>query len=1092
MAAFEEIEARLSLNADEFRNGIQGAASDLDTLEGRASATSKAVAGLGAAAGAAAVGGLAKSVTAAADFDAAMNESLSIMGDVSSAMEDDMASAAREVARTTSHSAEEAAESFYFLSSAGLDAQESIAAMPEVAEFAQAGQMDMAEATDAATNVMSAFGVEAENMSEVTDVMTATVTNHNQTMEGMAGAFKNAAPAASSMGIEMEELAAATGVLGDVGIQAEEAGSAMSSIMRRMAKRSGEAGKALDSLGVETTDAAGNLLPLTDIIAQLEDKQLSSAEASMIFGRQASAGMALVDAGADNLENYTNRIAEAGGITQEVAEKQLQTLNEQWGLLMDNLNDIAIGIGQVFLPAITSAASVVIDAVQSFAAFNEQFDGLPGAIALVSTAVGGLGAALYALQGTAIAAAVPSLGAIATAAGIVGTAIVGVTAIIGTAAAAWKTNFGGIQDETQALIDQVSGPFTQTLSALKSTVTTVTGTFRSAWQDATSGVESSVARVVTAIRERLGGAISGVLSTATGHLNAFRNRWVANSDQIEARIGGLLSSIGGIASRIASALGPAAAFVRDTFQATLESAFGAIVDTGQTLVDLVIDIGTRFGLLDEDTSTAAEALGQLLDPFNKVELAVSSLDQSFSLMTDAWDTNWGSIRTTTTEAASAVSQQFTGMETSAGTSMGGIQTTMRETLFTAYNRLVTRTREALGQVGTEFTNWMTATRGTFGMFWQIVNEILIPVFTTIVSTIRENLGTVDGIVDVHLSGLISEFLRTMTHINENIIQPVLAAILALWNRYGDEILTIVELVWDTIGSVVSIALDSLATTIRVIMAAIRGDWGEAWDLIKGLLTRTLDEILSYASEWGGRFLSWLGGLVEDWIQAFKDLAYSLIGGSVIPEMFADILSAARGFGSDLLSWLSGMASDFISDVRSFASDVVGEFRSMGRDALDAITSLDFLGAGRDMVSDLVSGIRDKIPSVEDAASAVAGAYDRYMGQSDAETGPLSNLTEYGPTVVNTFAEGMTDNLGTMARAASEVAAAAEPEPSPRPAGVTPPRPTPAGGSDTTVVENHFDFGDLDDDDYVSVGALKQMIREERRNEEERKLKRGST
>jgi len=39
------------------------------------------------------------------DFDAAMVESLAIMGDVSAAMRDDMAEAAKEVAKTTTFSA---------------------------------------------------------------------------------------------------------------------------------------------------------------------------------------------------------------------------------------------------------------------------------------------------------------------------------------------------------------------------------------------------------------------------------------------------------------------------------------------------------------------------------------------------------------------------------------------------------------------------------------------------------------------------------------------------------------------------------------------------------------------------------------------------------------------------------------------------------------------------------------------------------------------------------------------------------------------------------------------------------------------------
>ena len=83
----------------------------------------------------------------------------------------------------------------------------------------------MAEATDVATNVMSAYGYEADEMASVTDTLTATVSNHNQTMPGMAEAMSTVAPIASSLGIGLEETSAAIGQMGDVGIQGERAGT---------------------------------------------------------------------------------------------------------------------------------------------------------------------------------------------------------------------------------------------------------------------------------------------------------------------------------------------------------------------------------------------------------------------------------------------------------------------------------------------------------------------------------------------------------------------------------------------------------------------------------------------------------------------------------------------------------------------------------------------------------------------------------------------------------------------------------------------------------------------------------------------------
>ena len=67
--------------------------------------------------------------------------------------------AAREVAKTTTFSATQAAEAYFFLASAGLDAAQSIEALPRVAKFAQAGNFDLARATDLLTDAQSALGL---------------------------------------------------------------------------------------------------------------------------------------------------------------------------------------------------------------------------------------------------------------------------------------------------------------------------------------------------------------------------------------------------------------------------------------------------------------------------------------------------------------------------------------------------------------------------------------------------------------------------------------------------------------------------------------------------------------------------------------------------------------------------------------------------------------------------------------------------------------------------------------------------------------------------------------------------------------------
>lgn len=541
MAVASTLRGLITADASGVEKAVSDAEQEMDGLAGRVESTGERMqsAGrkmtMGISAPLAAMGGMA--IRQAGNFDQAMQQSIAVMGDVDEAMREDLEQTAREVAKSTTMSHQQAAESFYFLASAGLDAEQAMAAMPQVAAFAEAGQMDMAEATDVATNVMSAYGIEAENMADVTDVMTATVTNHNQTMEGMSAAFRNAAPAAASMGVEIEELAALTGALGDVGIQGAEAGTALNSMMRRMSKRSGEAGKALDELGIQTTDANGELLPLTDIIAQLEDANMSAAQSSAIFGRQMSAGNALVNAGADELRGYQSRLGDAEGATQNVAETQRDTLNAELAMTRSRLNDAAVTIGADVLPMVSTLAGHVGTAADAFAGLSDRQQktvlALAGIVAVggpaiwilgtlftsASAVAGGFATASAAgstLVGVLTGGVIPAALATQVALGPITVpiwAIIGaVGALIGIGGAlyyAWTNNIFGIRDTTTDAFNTVKGWFQAAPDWLLMLIGPI-GWLYASWRENLFGVQDIVGSVFDWIGDKIGWLIDKI------------------------------------------------------------------------------------------------------------------------------------------------------------------------------------------------------------------------------------------------------------------------------------------------------------------------------------------------------------------------------------------------------------------------------------------------------------------------------------------------------------------------------------------------------------------------------------------------------
>jgi TP901 family phage tail tape measure protein len=350
---------------------------------------------VGAAAANAAAGGLAAlaavtvaSVKAFADFDAEMTKSLAIMGDVSDVMRDDMAAAAREVAKSTTFSANEAAESFFFLASAGLDAEKSIAALPKVAAFAQAGMFDMATATDLLTDAQSALGLTSddaaenlENMVRLSDVLIKANTLANASVQQFSEALTNKAAASMrSLNIETEEGVAVLAVFADQGIKGSQAGTTFNATIRGLTNGVQRNSEEFRRLGVEVFNSEGAMNNMADIVGQLETalgglsvEQQRAELTALGFTEETLAGTLALIGNSEAIRTYQAGLENAAGTAQDVADNQLETLNAKLGLLKSAFADVGIEIGERLEPTISSLTEEVTLMLEEMVA-SPEFD----------------------------------------------------------------------------------------------------------------------------------------------------------------------------------------------------------------------------------------------------------------------------------------------------------------------------------------------------------------------------------------------------------------------------------------------------------------------------------------------------------------------------------------------------------------------------------------------------------------------------------------------------------------------------------------------------------------------------------------------
>ena len=327
--------------------------------------------------------GVIDSVRAFANFDDKMTQSLAIM-QTTTAQQEQMGRVAREVATQTAISATESAEAYFFLASAGLDAEQSIQALPQVAKFAQAGMFDMATATDLATDAQSALGLTVDdaiqnlqNLTRVTDVLVKANTLANATVQQFSEALTNKAGAALKVvGKDIEEGVAVLSAFADRGVKGAEAGEKLNQVLRDIPRATAKNSKEFKALGLELFDTEGNIKNVADVIEELDrvlgpmsDELKASTLDQLGLNRGVADAVKILSGAGDEIRNYENELRNAGGTTEAVAQKQLESFKSQVTILQNQLNNLAITIGEDIVPALTNMTKglqTTVERIQNF------------------------------------------------------------------------------------------------------------------------------------------------------------------------------------------------------------------------------------------------------------------------------------------------------------------------------------------------------------------------------------------------------------------------------------------------------------------------------------------------------------------------------------------------------------------------------------------------------------------------------------------------------------------------------------------------------------------------------------------------------
>lgn len=310
-------------------------------------------------------------VSTAMDYEYSMAK-VRAVANLSSAEYEKLNGLARELGANTMFSATEAASGMLFLSMAGQNANQIFENTPKVLTLAQAGFMDLGLAADITTNIMTPFKLQASETARVVDVLAAAASNANTDIPMLGEAMMYLAPQASAVGWSVEETAAALMVFANNGLRGSIAGQAFASSLARLSEPTDKMAEVMDKYNIKIYDAEGNMKSLNELVPHVQ-KALSgltneqrSAAITTLFGVEAQKHwLALLNDSEGTLGTFTNKLQNAQGEAQRMADTMGNTFYGKVKALQSAFEELKISVGTEVMDKLGSGVQGLADAFRA-------------------------------------------------------------------------------------------------------------------------------------------------------------------------------------------------------------------------------------------------------------------------------------------------------------------------------------------------------------------------------------------------------------------------------------------------------------------------------------------------------------------------------------------------------------------------------------------------------------------------------------------------------------------------------------------------------------------------------------------------------
>lgn len=273
-----------------------------------------------------------------------------------------------ELGSSTSKNATEVASAYAELAAKGFTVEQSIAAMPGIISASEASAEDLALASDTVSSALNIWGIEAEKSGHVADVLSQSANQSAAGIGDLAYAFKYAGSPAAALGIGLEEVAAAAGIMTDAGLDGSNAGTSLRASLLALLDPAKAQQKIMDGLGFSMKDSSDEAKSLSQIVGDLSEatKDMSEADrvatVSKLVGTEAVSGfLTLMDAGPEKIDKMTASLVESDGAAKKTADQMMGGIGGAVEQLGGTIDSFALTVGDSFEEPVKNMAVWLAD-----------------------------------------------------------------------------------------------------------------------------------------------------------------------------------------------------------------------------------------------------------------------------------------------------------------------------------------------------------------------------------------------------------------------------------------------------------------------------------------------------------------------------------------------------------------------------------------------------------------------------------------------------------------------------------------------------------------------------------------------------------